>query len=256
MGRYTGWIRVLVASLAAAVLLAFLYGPVGFRLKDAGLIASVELAPWLPDPSHGAFSVPGRAGTEDAALQRFREGHRLFARVSLTNRSSQTAKDVIVEFSQIVAPTVMLMASDGQASPRALRTNRLTVPDIAPGETAILAVWSAAEPVDASRPGMMTGESSLGTFEVAIADCCGVPPRIESGWEIFTSGWFPKVSILLGLALLAVVAAGFVFWRKYAAALLSDPEYYARERHRRGVNARFVARLPAEDPMAQPSGRS
>jgi hypothetical protein len=218
-------------------------------------VASAELAPWLPDPAHGAFSVPSRAGTEDAALRRFLEGDRVFARVSLSNRSSQTAKDVIVEFSQIAAPTVMLMASDGQASARALRTNRLTVPDIAPGETAILAVWSAAEPVDASRPGIMIGRSSLGNFEVKISECCGVSPKSEGGWEIFTSGWFPKLSILLGLALLAVVAAGFVFWRKYAAALLSDPEYYARERHRRGVNARFVARLPAEDPMAQPRGR-
>ena len=226
------------------------------RLRDAGLVASAELAPWLPDPAYGAFSVPSRGVTDDAALQRFRQGHRVFARVSLSNRSSQTAKHVIVEFSQIAAPTVMLMASDGHASTRALRTNRLAVPDIAPGETAILAVWSVAEPVDASRPGIMTGRSSLGNFEVTISDCCAVPPTIETGWEVFTSGWFPKLSILLGLALLAVVAAGFVFWRKYAAALLGDPEYYARERHRRRVNARFVARLPAEDPMAQPRGRS
>jgi hypothetical protein len=259
VGRFTGWIRAVIAGLAAAVLFAILLGPVGLRPGGKGIVASVELAPWLPNPVQGAWLISPDSEAKVAtatALQRFREGHHDFARISLTNHSRQTAEDVAVEFRQIPAPTVLLLTPNTQVNINPVQTNRLIVPNIPFGETVVLAAWSAAGPGKGFRPDTIAGISSLGTFQVSISGCCSGSSQNETGWDVFTSGWFPKLSILLGLTMLAVLAAGFVFWRKYAAALLDDPEYCARERHRRRVNAQFVARLPADDPMARNRGRS
>lgn len=245
------WFGSVVATLVLLVLTSAvatgLKGPIDDYFSGNRLTATVQLSPWIEKPTGAAPAAKASDSSASAMLKKIQEDMRAelqrssspddygVVRVTVANESSKTVTKANFRLEDTYTADEGILQDAKGAIKRLGRTNRVTLPDLDPGDRITVYLWRENFS-SLLFPMWFKTYSSEGAFRVRYLWPESQDRTFETGLGKFLNDWASLVLIGSGVLLLALLGIYVAVSEAYYKALLKSELFYQTEKQKYDAN--------------------